>query len=194
MLNINLLPIREARRKEDVRQLLMQGLLMLVLVASGIAFVHSRISEEIALSNARVDQMKRDIDQFKPQLEKVAAFRKQKAELEKKIKIIADLDRARSGPVQVLNDLANRIPERLWLTNLSTKDGQIFMEGLSLDNDLVALFLSSLGQSPFFKDVDLDNTKLKEGALRLVSFKIRAVLANPESPETPETAEAPKAA
>ncbi len=194
MLNINLLPIREARRKEDVRQLLMQGLLMLVLVGSGIAFVHSRISEEIALSNARVDQMKRDIDQFKPQLEKVAAFRKQKAELEKKIKIIADLDRARSGPVQVLNDLANRIPERLWLTNLSTKDGQIFMEGLSLDNDLVALFLSSLGQSPFFKDVDLDNTKLKEGALRLVSFKIRAVLANPESPETPETAEAPKAA
>ena len=191
MLNINLLPVREARRKEDVRQLLMQGLLMLILVGSGVAFAHSRITDQIALSNTRVDQMKRDIDQFKPQLEKVAAFRKQKARLEKKIKVIADLDRARSGPVQVLNELANRTPERLWLTKLSTQNGEIFMEGLSLDNDLVALFLRSLGESPFFKDVDLDNTKLKEGALRLVSFKIRAVLVNPG---TPEAAEAPKAA
>jgi type IV pilus assembly protein PilN len=191
MLNINLLPVREARRKEDVRQLLMQGLLMLIVVGSGVAFAHSRITDQIALSNSRVDQMKRDIDQFKPQLEKVAAFRKQKARLEKKIKVIADLDRARSGPVQVLNELANRTPERLWLTKLSTQNGEIFMEGLSLDNDLVALFLRSLGESPFFKDVDLDNTKLKEGALRLVSFKIRAVLV---SPGAPEAAEAPKAA
>ncbi len=181
MLNINLLPVREARRKEEVRQLLTQMMLMLILVGAAIAFTHSRISEQIVMSTARVDQMKRDIDQFKPQLEKVAAFRKQKATLEKKIKVIEDLDRARSGPVQVLNELANRTPERLWLTKMSTQDGEILMEGLSLDNDLVALFLSSLGESPYFKDVDLDNTKLKEGALRLVSFKIRAVLVNPES-------------
>lgn len=183
MLNINLLPVREARRKEELRQLLMQSLLLLILVGSGIAFAHSRITEQIQMSNARVDQMKRDIDQFKPQLEQVAAFRKQKAQLEKKIKVIADLANARSGPVHVLNELANRTPERLWLTKLSTQDGEIFMEGLSLDNDLVALFLTSLSESPYFKDVDLDNTKLKEGALRLVSFKIRAGLVNPEPAE-----------
>ena len=181
MLKINLLPVREARRKEELRQLLMQSLLMLIVAGAAIAFAHSRISEQIQMSSARVDQMKRDIDQFKPQLEQVAAFRKQKAQLEKKIKVIADLDRARSGPVQVLNELANRTPERLWLTKLSTQDGEIVMEGLSLDNDLVALFLSSLGESPYFKDVDLDNTKLEEGALRLVSFKIRAGLVNRES-------------
>jgi len=188
MLNINLLPIREARRKEEVRQVLMQTMLMLILIGSGIAFAHSRISEQLDMSSARVDQMKRDIDQFKPQLEQVAAFRKQKARLENKIKVIADLDRARSGPVQVLNELANRIPERLWLTKMSTQDGEIFMEGLSLDNDLVALFLTSLGQSAYFKDVDLDNTRLKEGALRLVSFKIRAVLVNPEAAADAEAA------
>jgi type IV pilus assembly protein PilN len=180
MLNINLLPVREARRKEELRQLLMRSLLILILVGSGIGFAHSRISEQIQMSNARVDQMKREIDQFKPQLEQVAAYREQKEQLEQKIEIIAELARARSGPVQVLNELANRTPDRLWLTKLSTQDGQIFMEGLSLDNDLVALFMSSLSESPYFKDVDLDNTKLNEGTLRLVSFKIRADLINPE--------------
>ncbi len=181
MLQINLLPVREARRKEDVRQLLTQALLILILVGGAVGFVHSQITEQIELSTARIQQMQRDIDQFKPQLEQVAAFRKQKAKLEKKIDVIDELDRARSGPVLVLSELASRTPDRLWLTKLKTQGRSIFMEGESLDNDLVALFMRSLGESGFFKDVDLDNTKMGgvRGGLKLVNFKIRAVMANP---------------
>ena len=64
--------------------------------------------------------MQRDIDQFKPQLEQVAAFRKKKAKLEKKIDVIDELDHARSGPVRVMSELAMRTPERLWLTSVRT--------------------------------------------------------------------------
>ena len=63
MLHINLLPVREARRQEDIRQLMMQGALVLLLVGAGVGFVYSKISEEISLSNARIQQMQRDIDQ-----------------------------------------------------------------------------------------------------------------------------------
>ncbi len=73
MLEINLLPVREARRQENIRQLLMQGALILMLLGAGIGFVYSQISEEISLSNARIQQMQRDIDQYKPQLDQVAA-------------------------------------------------------------------------------------------------------------------------
>ncbi len=57
------------------------------------------------------------------------------------------------------------------------------MVGQSLDNDLVALFLRSLGESVYFTQVDLDKTEMKgeKDGLRLVSFRIRAVLANPDS-------------
>jgi hypothetical protein len=56
------------------------------------------------------------------------------------------------------------------------------MSGKSLDNDLVALFLRRLGESKFFTAVDLDKTEMKgeTGGLRLMSFRIRAVLANPD--------------
>ncbi len=183
MLEINLLPVREARRQEDLRQLMTQAALMLLLISTGIGFVHSKTSEEIAFSNARIQQMQRDIDQYKPQLDQVAKYRIHKSELESKINVIEELDRARSGPVRVLSELAERVPERLWLTSLSTKGKVILMEGRSLDNDLVAVFLRALSESEYFDEVDLDRTELAadKGGLRLVNFSIRAVLVDPGS-------------
>jgi len=180
MIEINLLPVREAKRAADLRQQLMQLLLVVLVVAGGIGFVHSQMNERIVLASARVSQMKRDIDQFKPQLEQVAAFRKKKAELEKKIDVIDELDRARSGPVRVMEELAARAPERLWLTNVSTSGGKIHLKGKSMDNELVAVFLRGLGNSEFFGQVDLEGTKLEggKGDLRLVSFVINAELVN----------------
>jgi type IV pilus assembly protein PilN len=205
MLEINLLPVREARRKADVRQQLMQLVLMMLLTLGGIGFWHSRVAEEIAMSEIRVSQMQNDIQQFKPQLDQVAAFKQKKARLEKKIDVIDGLDRARSGPVHVLAELAKRTPERLWLTGLDSKAGEIRMEGRSLDNELVALFLRGLGESKYFDKVDLDSTQIVDGrdGLKVVKFAIRAQVVNPDAvaakpaaaPAGPATApaKAPKA-
>jgi type IV pilus assembly protein PilN len=183
MIEINLLPVREARRAADLRQQLMQLVLVLLIVCGGIGFIHSDMTERLVLARARVAQMQRDIDQFKPQLEQVAAFRKKKAQLEKKIDVIDELDRARSGPVRVMSELATRTPERLWLKSVKTASGEIQLKGESLDNELVAVFLRGLSDSEYFEDVDLDGTKLEggKGDLRVVSFGIRANLVNPKS-------------
>ncbi len=181
MLQINLLPVREARHKEDLRRLSMQVALMLLLAGAGVGFTHSMISEKIKDSNGRIAQMQRDVDQYKPQLEQVAGFRGKKKKLESKIDVIDELDRARSGPVRVFSELAVRTPDRLWLTSLVTEGQTIVMSGQSLDNERVALFLRSLGESDYFIEVDLDKTEMKgeRDGLRLVSFRIRAVLVNP---------------
>lgn len=186
MININLLPVREAKRKADVRQQLMQLALALLLTFAAIGYVHSRISGQIDSSKQRVAQMENDIRQFKPQLDQVAAFRKKKANLEKKIDVIEGLDRARSGPVRVMDELASSTPSRLWLTNLDTQGTTIELKGESLDNELVAVFLTALNESPYFDDVDLDSTELTTGSsndgLKLVNFKIQAVMVTPEKP------------
>jgi type IV pilus assembly protein PilN len=190
MLKINLLPVREARRAENLRQQLMQLLLVLLVTAGAITMVHSRISEEIDLAQMRVNQMKNDIEQFKPQLDQVAAFRKRKARLEKKIDVIDGLDRARSGPVRVLTELAMRTPDRLWLTTLDTKGTTLTLRGQSLDNELVALFLRGLDDSPYFDRVDLDSTELSHtrSGLKVVDFSIRAVIVHRKPSDKPDGA------
>lgn len=185
MIEINLLPVREARRAADLRQQVMQLVFMLLIVGGGVGFVHSEMNEKTVVARARVAQMQRDIDQFKPQLEQVAAFRKKKAKLEKKIDVIDELDRARSGPVRVMGELATRTPERLWLKTVKTSGGTINIKGASLDNELVAVFLRGLGDSEYFDEVDLDGTKLEggKGDLKIVGFGIRAELVTPDSEE-----------
>ena len=189
MLKINLLPVREARRAADLRQLAMQLLLVLILVAGGISFAQSRITEQLELADARIRQMQNDIDQFKPQLDQVAAYRLRKAQLEKKIDVIDGLDRARTGPVRVLTELTQRTPERLWLTSLDTKGTTLMLKGQSLDNEVVALFLRSLSDSGHFTNVDLDSTELTttRAGLKVVNFRIQAMIVNKKEPKAAAT-------
>ena len=179
MLEINLLPVREARRKADLRQLMVQLGVALLISGAAVALVHSRISDDISSANKRVKQMESDIDQFKPQLEQVAKFRKQKKQLEKKIGAIETLDKARSGPVRMMSELAETAPPRLWLTSVKTSGRTVAIKGNSLDNEIVARFLRRLGDSKYFTNVELDSTQLgaQRGGLKVVQFDIRAALA-----------------
>jgi len=182
MIQVNLLPVREAQRLADLRHQVMQLVLILIVVGATIGCADSRLSEQISQSEQRVAQMESDIDQFTPQLEQVAAFRKKKAGLEKKIDVIEGLDRARSGPVRMLDELAIHAPERLWLNSVSTKGKKVKISGESLDNELVASFLRALGESPFFGGVDLESTTLGsgDGGLKVVKFNIDATLVSPK--------------
>ena len=179
MLEINLLPVREVRKRAEARQIVAQLVLVLMLTLCGIGALHARHVREMDRVAGRIQQMERDIARFKPQLDQVEAFKKKKSELEKKIDVIDGLDRARRGPVRVMAELADRIPQRVWLTTIDTSGGMIKLQGESLDNELVALFLRDLGTSPSFAEVDLEGTKQSaaKGGLKLVSFEVKAALA-----------------
>jgi type IV pilus assembly protein PilN len=193
MIQINLLPVREAKRKADVKQNVLELVLLLIVVAAVIGFVHADLTVDIGTTEHRIAQMQTDIDKFKPQLDQVAAFRAKKAELQKKIDVIAGLDRARRGPVRVMDELATHTPERLWLDAIKTNGRQIEISGQSLDNELVATFLGALGDSKYFANVDLNSTELGNGpeGLKVVKFKIQASMATPDAPQ-PEAAPAGK--
>jgi len=183
MIQINLLPVREAKRKADVKQNVLELVLVLIVVAAVIGFVHTDLAGKMESTQNRITQMQNDIERFKPQLDQVAAFRAKKAELQKKIDVITGLDRARKGPVRVMDELATHTPERLWLETVTTKGSQIELTGQSLDNEQVAVFLGSLGGSPYFSNVDLNSTELANGpeGLRVVKFKIQATMVVPQT-------------
>ena len=99
--------------------------------------------------------------------------------------MIDRLERSRSGPVHVLDELAIHSPERLWLTELEAEDGQVTVKGMSLDNELVALFMTALGDSPYFENVELQETEAKDvDGLRLNEFAVSATIATPGEPAT----------
>ena len=191
MIEINLLPVREARRKADLRQqtLLLVGTLVGSVALSGV--VHAWMVGRTVAANGQVRKLEQEIAKFGTQLQQVEDFRRKKSEIEQKLAVIDQLDRSRSGPVHVLDELATHTPERVWLTKVRSEGDTLSIDGVSLDNELVALFLTALNESQYFEAVELQETKLVEkDRLKLNSFKIKAQLTTPGLPEPAATAEA----
>ena len=186
MIEINLLAHREAKRKADIRETI--GLLVLgvVALAGGIYYLGGAVDAEVATAEASVRQLKANIEQYRPQEKQVAEFKTKKEQLQLKLDVIDGLDRARSGPVKLLDELATRTPERLWLTVLSTQGRNVTLEGESLDTGIVADFLRGLNESPYFGNVDLNKTergRSRQG-IKVVEFKITAEMVNPADTTT----------
>jgi type IV pilus assembly protein PilN len=183
MIRINLLPVREARRKAEVG-----SQVAMIAISAGVSVVlslgiHQVVRAELGGAQKRIAALNQQLAEYKPQQAKVDAFKAKKADIQQKLAVIERLERSRSGPVHILDELATRTPDRVWLTELKADDGQIQLEGMSLDNELVALFLTSLNDSPYFTNVELKATELKTvDSLKLNTFKITARLESPDAP------------
>jgi type IV pilus assembly protein PilN len=180
MIEINLLPHRKARRIADLRQSAALLILGLVLILGGIFFVERDTKTKLREAQTSVRQLQAAIEQFKPQQARVAKFKTTRSELESKLDVINGLDSARTGPVRLFDEIATLIPDRLWLKKLRTTDGEVWMQGESIDTGIVADFLRNLNGSKRFVNVDLQSTKGGKtvDGVRLVDFKIIAEFEN----------------
>lgn len=183
MIEINLLPHRESRRLADLRQSVALLALGLVIAGGGIFFVSSSVNADLERAKTNARQLEAAIEQFKPQQEQVAKFKKQRKRLEEKLDVIKSLEKARTGPVRLFDEIANLTPDRLWLSTLKTEGSKVTLDGSSLDTGIVADFLRSLNHSEYFSNVDLKKTKggKEVEGVRLVDFKISADFLKAES-------------
>ena len=178
MIEINLLPHREARRKAELRQMLMMCGLAIGSLLMGIYLADNAVRSQRTLVEVSIQQLQSDLARYEPQQARVAEFKKTRTELKGKIAVIEGLDAARTGPVRVLEEVGAQTPPRLWLTRLRTERGSVTLEGASLDNTVVADFLRNLNDSERFYNVDLDSTESGHAVdgVELVNFVITADL------------------
>jgi len=184
MLKINLLPVRQLKKRAKARKQLfgMFGLLILilaVLMIVGVLQAHkiSNLESDIATLQSKKDS-------FTPTLNKIAKLKKDREELKRKTDIINKLKSESSLTVRVLDEVANRIDnQRMWLESLSQANSSLKLSGVALDNQTIAQFMDNLKDSPFVKDVTLTGSSLKVVSGRnLKSFELNCVVAEPERP------------
>jgi len=189
MITINLLPVREERRKAWARQFL---LVVVAAVGASVALSaahHWWYGGEVDAAKQAAARIQKDIDGYAPQLAQVEKFRAAKADIEKKLKVIDELSLARSGPVHLFDEIATHLPDRMWLTELEVKGQQLTVQGVSLDNELVALFLTALNASPYFENVELLQTEAREvDGYKLNAFEMSATLGNGQTAEAENAA------
>ncbi len=182
MIKINLLPVRAAQKKERLRaQVSVLVLcLILVLIACGALYFEkrsaiSRVETEIADIDAQNRALQKKIGQ-------VRDFEKKKADLEKKLKILASLKDNKSGPVHLLDELSFALPEQLWLTSFKENNGNISLSGIADTEKTVALFMKSLDASPYYQQIELSVTEqTKVGDKKMQKFTLDCRTESPSS-------------
>ncbi len=172
MIRINLLPFRAARKKENIRRQISVFALSVVCLALLMGFVFLNLSRTVAALEADMSSKKKELATYAETTKKIEVLKKKIAEVRAKLNVIKELENKKTGPVLLLDELSMAVPkEKLWLTALDEKKGILTLKGTAMDNDTVALFMTSLENAKHIVSVDLQTAKLKN----LKKYKLHVV-------------------
>lgn len=153
MIRINLIRGKRKKGKEFNFDFLL--LLVPLAVLAGVFFYHQTLTARIERLDADIVKAEADIVRLKKEIGEVEKFKVRKAELQKKVDIISSLQANRTGPLKIFEALSASIPEKCWIDTLKIEGRKVTLSGMALNNNTIANFMTALGQSGRFQDVQL---------------------------------------
>jgi type IV pilus assembly protein PilN len=189
MIRINLLAVERSRGKRAAfispAQRVTIGAILIVLCTAlvigwwywSLRRTSQGLDEEIAKGDAETQQLRSVLVQ-------VQKFEARKAQLQQRVSLIEQLRRGQTGPVHVLDEISRAIPDRLWLTELSQKDLEFKIDGMTTSLQELSTFVANLESSRYFKKpVDIvDSQAENEKDAELFKFTVKATFNDPEAP------------
>lgn len=183
MITINLLPVRAARKKENVRRQVSVFMLCVVFTVCVLAYFGISMSRKISRINGNIETTEAELKRYQAKAQQAASIRKKLKTLEEKMDIIVKLEAHRTGPVRVMDALTELIiANKMWLTSLNESEGAMKLAGVATDNKTIADFMTNLEGSPHFSSVDLiSSQQTSEGDKRTFKkFTITCQVSNKE--------------
>lgn len=117
--------------------------------------------------NAQIKAAQEEYIRLEPIIEQVNKFKARKLQLEQKLNLINELRANQEGPVHLLDELADLVPDLLWIDSMIVKGRVMELKGFALSPNSVAEFLQRLdepkdaskGEAKYFKEPSLKEMK-----------------------------------
>ena len=174
MIKINLLPLRASKKKETARQQLsilvicVVGLLLIGLSAYGF------LRGEIAEVKSEISSSESELAALKAKIGTIDNIKKLQAEVKKKLDVLEQLRRGKTGPAARLAALSDSVPPKLWLTRYSENGSSVSVSGVAMSEELIAIFMKSLQASGAFSNVELVVSEQSEtGGVKAKRFELQ---------------------
>lgn len=144
MLALNLLPWREQSRKNAIRRL--QGLLLGVgLLAALIVWVADQLGRQVQQRQIREHaSLHQAIEHLDAQLAQIAQHKLEQEQVEQRLQALEHLQGKRLLLVELLENLANAVPQGVYLTEVTRQDRHLQIHGLARSGSLLAHLLRNL--------------------------------------------------
>lgn len=188
MIKINLLAeAKPAKKKRGVAALGGAGRVNLILIAVGL-FLGLLVvgvqwwveASRLAEQEEKNRQAQQEVTRLEAVLREVRDFEEKKAKLQKKVDLINQLRQNQRGPVRLMDEVSNALPDLLWLERMDLKGNQISLEGKALNPPAVANFLENLKRVPSFQEPKVEGVWAVGGpsSSSLYQFQLSFVFAD----------------
>lgn len=151
MILINLLPHREIanKRRKEVFQMAMFGALLAGLLAAAVVF--SVYQALIDSQQERNSYLKSEISQLDNQIKDIKGLEEEINSLKARQKSVEDLQADRNLPVYLLSDIAQLLPEGVYITSMKQTGMNVEVKGSAQSNERVSEVLRNISNgSPWF--------------------------------------------
>ncbi len=163
MIKINLLPFRATRIKEKIKLHVFIYIGFSSILILAMTWFYIDYTTKLKDLRKRQDKLDGELASYKDITAKIRVLEQTKKDVDGKLKKIKELEKVKSGPVKLLDDIAVSVPkDRLWLTALKENKGTLVLEGTAMDNETVADFMNRLNGTESVKSVRLVRTKQKK--------------------------------
>ena len=185
MTRINLLPWREAQRKERKRQFASVAVGAVVLMLVIIFWVHIHINGLIDHQNQRNKYLQDQIAVVDESIKEIRELESAKSALLTRMKVIQELQSRRPMVVHMVDELVKAVPDGLYLAKMQQTGMVVSLSGVAQSNARVSAFMRNLDKSPWFQSPQLDVISVEEKTgLRTSKFTLTMTQANPDEQET----------
>lgn len=177
MIYINLLPHREFKRKARQRQF---AVLAGLTVALGVLIIwggHEVVASKIDHQNARNQYLQSEIAVLDRQIVEIKSIKEKIQEMLARKEIVESLQGTRVRVVHMLDEVAKRLPEGVYLKNLKQTDEHLHLAGYAQSNAWVSTLMRNLDVSPWLESPLLIEIKaVTENGIRLSEFDLNVKL------------------
>ena len=156
MILINLLPHREAARKQK-REFFFVTLGIAALVGGIVCGgVYSWYQAQISGQKDKNTFLKKEITKLEGQIKDIAGLQQEIAALRARQSAVEELQGNRNLPVYLLTELARQLPDGVYLTSMKQENQTVLMAGVAQSNERVSELLRNLSnKSPWLTRPEL---------------------------------------
>lgn len=157
----------------EKKNLVFLFIIPVILAGIAIFFMQYSIETKINKTNGNIKVYNDRISILLPKVRMANAVKRQQNLIMQKIRVIKTLKKAQVGPIGYIYYITTTIPRFAWIHSLKSSEGNIRVEGVALDGQVVSLFMNNLSKTGFFHNVTLIQTsEIKKQGLKLQNFSL----------------------
>lgn len=194
MIRINLLPKKPIGVKPALVEQGAVAIISVVVVVLILFLFQINVKGNVDDLSEKITSTKEELKKLEKSEAQIEELKASELVIQQKIDVIKTLEKRKTGPVLMLDEVASRIPEKMWLTQLKSQRALLSMEGVAIDNETIAQFMTNLENGGQFENVELQvaqETKIEDFMFKKFAISSTiTVMKEVEKEETKEAAEA----